>query len=414
LNGAAPLGTGTLSSTGIATLATTTLPTGTNSITASYPGDTHYGAANSTATTLTVTKAAQTITFTAPTTPVTYGVSPIALIASGGASGQPVTFSSTGPATVNNSTLTISGAGSVVVTANQAGNSNYSAATAVSKTITVNKATPKATLTSSETSGAYGASVTLTATLSNAGSGSAEPTGTVTFLNGTTSIGTGAPNASGVAALQLATLPVGTDSITASYGGDSDYTSAKSSAVNVKVTKGTQTINFTAPASPVTYGVTPITLLATATSGLGVTFTVSGPATVNGSTLTITGAGSVVVTANQAGNTNYAAAPAVSQTIVVSTGTATVKATSSAASVTHGTSVTLTATLTGSGSVKPTGTITFLNGAASLGTATLNASGVATLALTTLPIGTDSITASFPGDTHYGAATSAAVTVTVK
>jgi YD repeat-containing protein len=68
----------------------------------------------------------------------------------------------------------------------------------------------------------------------------------------------------------------------------------------------------------VTYGVAPITLTATASSGLPVTFSVlSGPATVSGSTLTITGAGTVVVAANQAGNSNYAAAAQVTQTITV-------------------------------------------------------------------------------------------------
>ena len=44
---------------------------------------------------------------------------------------------------------------------------------------------------------------------------------------------------------------------------------------------------------------------------------VSGPATVSGSTLTITGVGTVVVAANQAGNTNYTAATQVTQSIVV-------------------------------------------------------------------------------------------------
>lgn len=53
-------------------------------------------------------------------------------------------------------------------------------------------------------------------------------------------------------------------------------------------------------------------------SGNPVTFTVSGPATLNGGTLTITGTGTVTVTANQAGNATYAAASAVKQSIVVS------------------------------------------------------------------------------------------------
>jgi sugar lactone lactonase YvrE len=78
-----------------------------------------------------------------------------------------------------------------------------------------------------------------------------------------------------------------------------------------------QTISFTAPAS-VTYGVAPITLSATASSSLAVTFSVtSGPGTITGNTLTITGLGTIVVTASQTGNTNYLAAAPVSQSIVV-------------------------------------------------------------------------------------------------
>ncbi|MFZ0392986.1 MAG: chitobiase/beta-hexosaminidase C-terminal domain-containing protein, partial [Terracidiphilus sp.] len=62
---------------------------------------------------------AQTITFTQPASPVTYGVSPVTLVASGGASGNPVIFSVvSGPAKVsgtNGATLTITGPGTVVV-----------------------------------------------------------------------------------------------------------------------------------------------------------------------------------------------------------------------------------------------------------------------------------------------------------
>ena len=96
-----------------------------------------------------------------------------------------------------------------------------------------------------------------------------------------------------------------------------NYTAGTQTA-SVTVAKESQTITFTAPTSPVTYGVSPITLVATATSGLAVVFSVvSGPATVSGSTLTITGVGTVVVAANQAGNTNYSAATQVTQSIVV-------------------------------------------------------------------------------------------------
>ena len=72
-----------------------------------------------------------------------------------------------------------------------------------------------------------------------------------------------------------------------------------------------QTITFS-PISTQTYGNPPVGLVASASSGLPVTFSlVSGPATVSGSTLTIIGAGTVIVNANQAGNSNYN--PAVTQ-----------------------------------------------------------------------------------------------------
>jgi len=85
---------------------------------------------------------------------------------------------------------------------------------------------------------------------------------------------------------------------------------------------GSQAITFTPPTSPVNLGVLPITLSATGgASGNPVLFSVlSGPGTasgVNGSTLTFTGVGTVVIAANQAGNTNYTAAPQVTQSIVV-------------------------------------------------------------------------------------------------
>ena len=57
----------------------------------------------------------------------------------------------------------------------------------------------------------------------------------------------------------------------------------------------------------------------------------------------------------------------------------------------------------------PTGTVTFLEGAATLGTGQLNASGVATLNLTTLAVGTHSVTARYEGDQFCNQSTSAAV-----
>ena len=77
-----------------------------------------------------------------------------------------------------------------------------------------------------------------------------------------------------------------------------------------------------------------ITLGATASSGLPVSYAVTGPAAVSGSTLTITGAASVTVTASQADNADYAAATSVSQAFTV--GKAALTVTANNASITYG------------------------------------------------------------------------------
>ena len=71
-----------------------------------------------------------------------------------------------------------------------------------------------------------------------------------------------------------------------------------------------------------------------------------------------------------------------------------------------GQTVTLTATVTPQGKGTPTGTVTFLNVTTSLGKSSLNSSGVATLSLSTLPGGNQSLTAVYSGDAHFGPSTS--------
>jgi hypothetical protein len=81
-------------------------------------------------------------------------------------------------------------------------------------------------------------------------------------------------------------------------------------------TKTAQTISFSS-LSGTTYGAAPITLAATATSGLPVSYTVTGPAKLSGSTLTITGVGEVSVTATQPGNASFASATPVTRSFAV-------------------------------------------------------------------------------------------------
>jgi hypothetical protein len=86
-----------------------------------------------------------------------------------------------------------------------------------------------------------------------------------------------------------------------------------------------QKISFSSMPDTV-YGAAPIPLQATASSGLPITYTVTGPATLNGQSLVITGAGTVTVTAKQAGDSRYAAATPVAQSFTVAPAVLTVTA----------------------------------------------------------------------------------------
>lgn len=86
---------------------------------------------------------------------------------------------------------------------------------------------------------------------------------------------------------------------------------------------------------------------------------------------------------------------------------------SSSGTASAGQTITLSASLTSTGGAVPTGTISFLNGSASLGTVTLDSSGVAVLPLSSLAPGDYSVTAVYAGDSNHPAGTSNLVTLTV-
>jgi len=107
-------------------------------VTASQVGDANYFAAADVAQPFTIDKAAQTIAFGALANK-TYGDAPFTVSASGGASGNAVTFGATGACSVAASTVTITGAGSCTITASQAGNANYLPATDVPQSFSIAK-----------------------------------------------------------------------------------------------------------------------------------------------------------------------------------------------------------------------------------------------------------------------------------
>lgn len=174
--------------------------------------------------------------------------------------------------------------------------------------------------------------------------GTGTPTGTVTFLDGAAKLAQVTLDGSGHAVLATVALAAGSHFIAAAYSGDANFQESSASMTET-ITLASQTISF-GSLSNVTYGAAPIALSATASSGLPVSYTVTGPATLTGTalnpTLTINGAGSVTVTASQAGDgVNWAAAAPVPQTFTVYP-TPTISSLSPAFTVAGGTAFTLT------------------------------------------------------------------------
>ena len=252
----------------------------------------------------------QTITFNQLQGPVTYGTAPIQLTATA-SSGLPVSYTVTGPATVNTtatgaSYLVINGAGTVQITASQAGNSQYAQAQPVTQSLTVDPALLTVT--------ALSTSITTQAT--HFPTFQAVFTG---FVNGDTqqTAVSGTPAFSTTAKLgqcsnnNVYPITVSEGTLTAA-----NYTLAFVSGTLTITGTQTQSVTFSPPGS-VTYGQTStIALKAQATAG-PVEFTViSGPGTVSGSTLQITGGGAIVIQAYQPGNCTYQSATS-TQTLTV-------------------------------------------------------------------------------------------------
>ena len=241
-------------------------------------------------------------------------------------------------------------------------------------------------------------------------------TGTVTFKDGNTTLGTGTISGN-TATYTTSTFTAGSHSITAVYVGDGNYIGSTSSAVSQTINQASSTTSLASSANPNTYG-TSVTFTATVPSGATgtVTFkdgsTMLGTGTISGTTATFTTlaltGGSHSITAVYSGDGNYqgSTSSAVSQTVNKATSTTTL--TTSAATSTYGTSITFTATVPRGA----TGTVTFKDGNTTLGTGTISGT-IATYSTSALTGGSHSITAVYGGDGNYQGSTSSAVAQTV-
>lgn len=198
---------------------------------------------------------------------------------------------------------------------------------------------------------------------------------------------------------------VGTVTLKASQLAQGVY-DAGSITTSFQVTKHPQTITFVQPGSPARLGFGPVTLVASASSGLPVVFSVlSGPATVSGNQLTLNAAGTVIVAADQPGNSIYDPAPEVTRTVIVIDPTVKVTLTATPNPVFVKNAVTFTATLSYAGGTA-TSAVQFYDGATLIGTGTLSNGVTATFTTSALAVGTHPITAVYPGDALFIAGTS--------
>ena len=345
---------------------------GTVVLQASQAADNNYLAATQNAT-FTVATISPTILFVVPNH--TFGDAPFTVSAVSKSTGAYTYSVVSGPATIAGSTVTLTGSGTVVLQASQAADANYVAAT---QNVTFTVAAIAPTITFTIPNHTYGdAPFTVSA--------SSNSTGAFTYAV-----------ASGPATISGSTVTLtgaGTVVLQASEAADANYAIATKTAT-FNVAAIAPTITFTIPNH--TYGDAPFTVSATSNSTGAFAYTVvSGPATISGATVTLTGVGTVVLSVSQVASGNYLAA-------------------TTTASFTVAAGFTLAPT---SGTGSSSGTATVAPGAAATFTLTLSPGGVATypdavtFSATGLPPGA---TATFSPATIPAGSAAVPVTLTIQ
>ena len=375
---------------------------GTCTINANQAGDATHQAAPQAQQSFTVAgspppKSSQSISFTSAAPAGAVAGGPTYTVTATASSGLAVAFSaagsSAGVCTVSGSTVSFVGSGTCTINANQAGNASYLAAPQVQQAFAVGLTPQTISFTSTPPAGAVagGAGYTVTATAS---SGLA-----VTFTLSAASTGVCTISGSSVSF-----VGGGTCTINANQSGNGSYQAAPQAQQSFTVAaspppKSPQTINFTSTApSGAVVGGPSYTVSATASSGLTVTFSAAagsaGICTVSGSTVSLIGAGTCTINANQAGNGSYLAAPQKQQSFTISKRSQTISFTSTPpASAVVGTSYTVAATATSGLAVA------FSAAGSSAGVCTVSGSTVSLIG-----VGTCTINANQAGNGTYLAA----------
>jgi sugar lactone lactonase YvrE len=313
---------------------------GTVVLQASQAADTNYLAATQNAT-FTVATITPTILFVVPNH--TYGDAPFTVSAVSKSTGAYTYTVISGPATIAGSTITLTGAGTVMLQASQAADTNYAAATQ-NVTFTVAGITP--TILFTVANHTYGdAPFSVNATSNSSGAF------TYSVLSGPATIAGSTVTLTGSGMVELQ----------ASEAASGNYDAATKNTT-FAVAAVTPTISFTIANH--TYGDAPFTVSATSNSTAAFIYTmVSGPATISGSTVTLTGVGTVVLSASQAGSGNYTSAAAntsftVATGLTLSSGSGT-GSNSGSATVAPGAAATFTIALAPGGSATYPDAVTF-------------------------------------------------------
>ncbi len=311
----------------------------------------------------------------------------------------------------------------------------------------VGGAPPAATtvaVTGSDPAAVFGQEVQFTATVTP--SSGSDPTGSVTFRAGGLLLGSATlTSTAGVtsATLDSSSLPLGSRSVTATYGGDVVFGAGTSQALAQVVGPDTSDLAVAASPSAAVPGqqVTYTAAVSAAAPGAGsptgtVSFTDDGTPVAGCQALLLAPASpratcnetygsdaTHTIAATYGGDPEFSSSTAALTETVSPLSTTTAVATSGRTS-TSGQSVTLTAVVappagtTGPpGDPDPSGAVTFTDNGTILGASTLTTTGAVTttsMLVTTLPLGPDAIAASYGGDTDFAASsstTTASVTV---
>lgn len=374
------------------------------------------------------------VTFTATVTPAV-GSNPggtVQFAVDGQNFGAPVAVSGN---TATSAPLSSLALGDHTVTASYSGDDVFaaSAADAVQFRVHVPLTPTTTTLAVSPSTSASGQAVALTATVASQ-SGSGNPTGAVTFFDGTTELGSVALSGAGTAELDVTDLAVGTHSITASYGGDDVYDASASAPSGQTVAKGATAVavvagnGSTVSGEPVSFTVN-VSAVAPAAGEPAGSARLIVDGTPVGDPVELTGGVAVFPAVNTltAGTHTIGATYSGDDAFNSSTGSTTQDVSTADTATTldvapsptrEDQDVTLTATVAAvaPGSGDPTGSVTFYDGGTAIGAGTLanGTDGVqATLTISTLAAGAHTLSARYAGDANYAASGSADVPLTV-